>query len=127
MDWQQLLVTRLVNRIEHHALLSDLEPYRQQLELAAIENPVDRFALESAMYRLWQTWHQGFDRHAAVLDDAVRTHLTETDIAALGEKLVAAVPVALFGRQSPARYAWVILTGVLRYQIQGETPAAPTR
>lgn len=37
------------------------------------------------MYRLWQTWHQGFARHAAILDDAVRTHLIATDIAALGK------------------------------------------
>jgi hypothetical protein len=79
------------------------------------------------MYRLWQSWHQGFARHAAVIDVEVRTHLTAADIPALGEKLVAAVPPELFGRQSPARYAWVILAGVLRYQIEGETPAAPTR
>lgn len=127
MDWQQSLITRLVDRIEHHALLSDLEPYRELLELAAIENPVDRFALEAAMYQLWQSWHQGFDAHAAVLDDDIRKHVAAADIATLTEKLVAAVPPALFGRQSPARYSWVIVSALLRYEIELDTPVAPTR
>ena len=61
MNWQDTLVARLADRINNAGLLTDLEPYRQKLELAAVENPASQAALEADMYRLWQLWHQGFD------------------------------------------------------------------
>lgn len=125
MNWQESLVARLADRINNAGLLTDLEPYRQKLELAAVENPVSRAALEADMYSLWQLWQQGFTRHAAVLDEQIRKNFTGDDVTALSEKLAAAVPTARFGTNAPARVAWVILNGIQRYEIAGETPQPP--
>lgn len=126
MDWQDTLVARLTDRIVHHDLLVDLEPYRRQLEFAAVEHPVDRAALEADQYRLWRLWHEGFARHAAVLDAEIREHLTTDHLARLGDRLVAVVPAARFGANPPARVVWVLLTAIQRYEIAGEAPPPPS-
>ncbi len=127
MNWQDTLVERLADRINNAGLLADLEPYRQKLELAAVENPASRAALEADMYRLWQLWHQGFDRHASVINEQIRKNFTMQDVDALGEKLAAAVPATSFGTNAPARVAWVILNGIQRYDIAGEAPQPPAQ
>lgn len=125
MTWQQSLVARMVDRIEHHGLLNDLEPYRMQLEFAATENPVDQRAAQSTMYMLWQLWHQGFAAHVGIVDDNTRKRWTTQDITTLTTMLVAALPASAFGAQPPARYAWVIFDAIQRYEIHGETANAP--
>jgi len=127
MIWQETLITRLVDRIENHHLLTDMEPYRQRLEVAAIETPANAAVLASMHRNLWQLWQTGFTSHSSIIDDSVRKEFREGVIDNLAKDLESKVSPALFKGTSVLHNYWILLAGIHQYEIRRDHPpeAAP--